>query len=503
MAEERGPELLMDKKWVEIQTKTFTKWMNNHLQKKQFPLITQTVEAFDTGHTLCNLIASLYDNVELPKLNPNPKMRPHKLDNCTRALQVLDKCHIKTNFLGAENLVDHDLKMILGMVWCIILDYQIKGISVEELSAREGLLLWCQRKTAGYKDVKVENFHTSWQSGLAFCALIHKFRPDLLNYDELSKDNPQHNLQLAFDVAAKHLDIPALLDVEDMIGDKPDEKSVITYVSEYYHYFSKMEKQLEDRNTVRKFCELVKLIAESKKAYDTRSVDHVNWLNNIIPVLEDQSYTKSLDSLKRELNREKEFTVEKAHRFSEKLMLQGNFQLLETNIRQNNLPAYHPPAGASTKEIQQLWDRLESAEQQRSENAREQLKTHFQSTFRHFDKNADGKLQSYELKACLQSMGDNLTDAEINAICSNTDENGERYCTFDQFLQYMINRIQKVESPTDIKKAFKSVANGKDFILDEELGRVLDQAVNQWTLKQMDAQGSGKNYNDYVDRQYA
>jgi hypothetical protein len=50
--------------------------------------------------------------------------------------------------------------MILGMVWAIILDFQIKGISVEEKSAKEGLLLWCQKKTKGYRDVSIDNFHT-------------------------------------------------------------------------------------------------------------------------------------------------------------------------------------------------------------------------------------------------------------------------------------------------------------------------------------------------------
>merc|ERR1719317_1706676 len=94
------------------------------------------------------------------------------------------------------------------MIWTIILRFAIQDISVEEMTAKEGLLLWCQRKTAPYKNVNVQNFHLSWRDGLAFCALIHRHRPDLLDYSKLSKDNPLENLNLAFDIAEKYLDNP-------------------------------------------------------------------------------------------------------------------------------------------------------------------------------------------------------------------------------------------------------------------------------------------------------
>lgn len=80
------------------------------------------------------------------------------------------------------------------------------------MTAKEGLLLWCQRKTAPYKNVNVQNFHLSFKDGLAFCALIHRHRPDLIDYNKLSKDNPLENLNTAFDVAEKYLDIPRMLD---------------------------------------------------------------------------------------------------------------------------------------------------------------------------------------------------------------------------------------------------------------------------------------------------
>lgn len=60
---------------------------------------------------------------------------------------------------SVAEIVDGNLKMTLGMIWTIILRFAIQDISVEEMTAKEGLLLWCQRKTAPYKNVNVQNFH--------------------------------------------------------------------------------------------------------------------------------------------------------------------------------------------------------------------------------------------------------------------------------------------------------------------------------------------------------
>uniref|UniRef100_A0A673JKS1 Calponin-homology (CH) domain-containing protein n=1 Tax=Sinocyclocheilus rhinocerous TaxID=307959 RepID=A0A673JKS1_9TELE len=109
----------------------------------------------------------------------------------------------------------------------------------EKRSAKDALLLWCQMKTAGWVDVQNKDTHVleSLMSDSSFCVT----QPDLIDFDKLKKSNAHHNLQNAFNLAEQHLGLTKLLDPEDISVDHPDEKSVITYVVTYYHYFSKMK----------------------------------------------------------------------------------------------------------------------------------------------------------------------------------------------------------------------------------------------------------------------
>ncbi|XP_050810304.1 smoothelin-like protein 1 isoform X2 [Gopherus flavomarginatus] len=97
------------------------------------------------------------------------------------------------------------------------------------------LLEWCRAKTRGYEHVDIQNFSSSWSSGLAFCALVHKFFPDAFDYTALDPANRRENFALAFATAEKHADCAPLLEVEDMVRmSVPDSKCVYTYIQELY-----------------------------------------------------------------------------------------------------------------------------------------------------------------------------------------------------------------------------------------------------------------------------
>uniref|UniRef100_A0A8C3KEU1 Dystonin n=1 Tax=Calidris pygmaea TaxID=425635 RepID=A0A8C3KEU1_9CHAR len=122
-------------------------------------------------------------------------------------------------------------------------DLQISDIHVtgesEDMSAKERLLLWSQQTTEGYAGIRCENFTTCWRDGRLFNAIIHKYRPDLIDMNTVAVQSNLANLEHAFFVAEK-LGVARLLDPEDVDVPTPDEKSVITYVSSLYDAFPKV-----------------------------------------------------------------------------------------------------------------------------------------------------------------------------------------------------------------------------------------------------------------------
>uniref|UniRef100_A0A9J8BJX5 Actinin, alpha 4 n=2 Tax=Cyprinus carpio TaxID=7962 RepID=A0A9J8BJX5_CYPCA len=323
-------DLLLDPAWEKQQRKTFTAWCNSHLRKAGTQ-IENIEEDFRDGLKLM-LLLEVISGERLPKPERG-KMRVHKINNVNKALDFIASKGVKLVSIGAEEIVDGNAKMTLGMIWTIILRFAIQDISVEETSAKEGLLLWCQRKTAPYKNVNVQNFHISWKDGLAFNALIHRHRPELIDYDKLRKDDPVTNLNNAFEVAERYLDIPKMLDAEDIVNTaRPDEKAIMTYVSSFYHAFSGAQKLLE-------------------------------WIRRTIPWLENRAPEKTMTEMQQKLEDFRDYRrVHKPPKVQEKCQLEINFNTLQTKLRLSNRPAFMPSEGRMVSDINGAWHKLEGAE---------------------------------------------------------------------------------------------------------------------------------------------
>lgn len=359
--EEWEREGLLDPAWEKQQRKTFTAWCNSHLRKAGTQ-IDNIEEDFRNGLKLM-LLLEVISGETLPKPDRG-KMRFHKIANVNKALDFIASKGVKLVSIGAEEIVDGNVKMTLGMIWTIILRFAIQDISVEEMTAKEGLLLWCQRKTAPYKNVNVQNFHLSFKDGLAFCALIHRHRPDLIDYAKLSKDNPLENLNTAFDVAEKYLDIPRMLDPEDMCNTAmPDERAVMTYVSSYYHCFAGAKKAETAANRI---CKVLKVNQENERLmeeYERLASDLLDWIRRTTPWLENRTVDNSLSAVQKKLEEFRTYRRKhKPPRVEQKAKLETNFNTLQTKLRLSNRPAYMPTEGKMVSDIANAWKGLELAE---------------------------------------------------------------------------------------------------------------------------------------------
>ncbi|XP_006495747.1 dystonin isoform X26 [Mus musculus] len=222
-----------------VQKKTFTKWINQHLMKVR-KHVNDLYEDLRDGHNLISLLEVLSGDT-LPR--EKGRMRFHRLQNVQIALDYLKRRQVKLVNIRNDDITDGNPKLTLGLIWTIILHFQISDIHVtgesEDMSAKERLLLWTQQATEGYAGVRCENFTTCWRDGKLFNAIIHKYRPDLIDMNTVAVQSNLANLEHAFYVAEK-IGVIRLLDPEDVDVSSPDEKSVITYVSSLYDAFPKV-----------------------------------------------------------------------------------------------------------------------------------------------------------------------------------------------------------------------------------------------------------------------
>ncbi|OMJ25164.1 Alpha-actinin-like protein 1 [Smittium culicis] len=275
----------------------------------------------------------------LGRYNLNPSMRIQKMENVNKALEFIKERGVNLTNIGAE----------------------------EGLTAKDALLAWCQRKTAGYQGVNITNFTSSWQDGLAFCALIHKHRPDLLDYSKLDMSNHEGNTLLAFEIAERELGIPPLLDVEDIVNvDNPDSKSIMTYVAQYFHAFSSLNKVETAGRRIGKLSNVLQTVYEMRHNYENRASDLVSDISCVIEKwshFDFQTQLSEYSTAKNELDLFNNFKLkEKRELLMEKQDLSNLLNDIQTRLATYHIQPYQPPSGLLPSEIEKLWSSLNDLE---------------------------------------------------------------------------------------------------------------------------------------------
>uniref|UniRef100_W5NK47 Dystonin n=1 Tax=Lepisosteus oculatus TaxID=7918 RepID=W5NK47_LEPOC len=342
-----------------VQKKTFTKWINQHLMKVR-KHVNDLYEDLRDGHNLISLLEVLsgeslprerdfLKTLRLPR--EKGRMRFHRLQNVQIALDFLKKRQVKLVNIRNDDITDGNPKLTLGLIWTIILHFQISDIHVtgesEDMSAKEKLLLWSRQMTEGYVGVRCENFTTSWRDGRLFNAIIHKYRPDLVDMNRVSSQNSRSNLEQAFSVA-EQLGVARLLDPEDVDVQSPDEKSVITYVSTLYDVFPKVPEGGE---------------GISANDVDIKWVEYQNmvkylmqWIKHHVTVMSDRMFPNSPVELKALYNQYLQFKdSEIPPKENEKSKIKQLYKMLEVWIEFGRIKL---PQGYHPNEVEKEWGKL-------------------------------------------------------------------------------------------------------------------------------------------------
>ncbi|KAJ7342117.1 hypothetical protein JRQ81_009049, partial [Phrynocephalus forsythii] len=255
-----------------VQKRTFTKWINTHLAKHIPPMVVNDLfEDIKDGIILIALLEVL-SGQKLPCEQGRKLKRIHGVANIGTALKFLEGRRIKLVNINSTDIADGRPSIVLGLIWTIILYFQIEELTsnlpqLQSLSsstssvdsvvssetasppskrkvvtkvhgtAKKALLKWVQYTAAKQAGIEIKDFGQSWRSGVAFHSVIHAIRPELVDLERVKMRSNRENLEEAFTIAESELGIPRLLDPEDVDVEKPDEKSVMTYVAQFLKHY--------------------------------------------------------------------------------------------------------------------------------------------------------------------------------------------------------------------------------------------------------------------------
>lgn len=291
-------------------------------------------------------------------------MRIQKMENLNFVFAYLREKNINLTNIGSADILDGNQKIILGLMWTLITSFQVAEVDVEGVSGKDGLLLWVTRSLADYPTIEVKNFSSSWSDGMAFCALIHRFYPSLIDMTKLNPANATANVKLAFDVALQKFRIPQLLEVSAVAGKaKPDEKSIVTYVSLLFKEFASGMQKKKAVTTITKAVNIAQRHRELAAEYAQNASGLLEWQVQQVERFQTLSQPKRIPDIKAALANLLEYKKnEKPPREAQFVNVEGCAGRWIASCKNNKRdpPVFNPPL-ERLQETKAKLDELDSA----------------------------------------------------------------------------------------------------------------------------------------------
>jgi len=266
---------------------------------------------------------------------------------------------------------------------------------------------------------------------------------------------------------------------------RPDERAVMTYVSEYFLCFSSLDLKEKTAARIQKFIHFNISMEQQEKKFEHQVSELLDWIHKTTKRMEERDFGDSAEHAQQAFQAHKKYLAsEKVPKLSTKLDLEAEYAQIQSQLSVYERRPYVPTHGHSVEDLDKAWAALEEAERLRGAAVRdnmfrfvtkatttispEQLKE-FESSFAHFDKDNSGYLDRIELRAALSAVSVSFKNDEAFEKFFQKLSGGSGKVSRQQYIDYLISLTEDKDNKEAINAAYSSLADGSDTITAEQL----------------------------------
>jgi len=308
--------------------------------------------------------------------------------------------------------------------------------------------------------------------------------------------------------------------VEDLLGAKPDERSVMTYVSEYFHRFASQGEQEKAARRLANFASWASTMAARKNDCESRAIALLAFCKENTQKFNEYIFGEGVDAAKEAQAELRQFVVSSlARKMAEELDLESLLAEINTELKVNNRSPYQLPANCSLPVIEKAFEELGDARKRHAYKVREnrfryvqKVERHipmeklaeFDESFRAFDANKNGVLTPVEFKAALMAMNITSKDEKTFEATFKRVSEGNATISKDQYFNFLADKERDTDTAEQIKESFVALAGNNKAITAQQLSQPpLTPAQIEFLLATMPQSGEGLyDFNTFVDSQY-